>query len=93
MSTQPFPSRETLVNEEISFSEKLSHRTSAFTEFDDCLDYSRGPQSGNTSKSSLGPCSSGEKDYSLERTADGYRAADISRQLIPADYGYDMPQL
>ncbi|PMD20925.1 hypothetical protein NA56DRAFT_704160 [Hyaloscypha hepaticicola] len=30
----------------------------------------------------------GKKDYSLERAADGYRAADISRQLIPADYGF-----
>ena len=41
---------------------------------------------------SLAPCSVGGKDYSFEKIADGYRAADISRQLMPADYGHDMPK-
>jgi hypothetical protein len=67
MSIQPFPSQDALINEKILTSEKLSHRTSAFTELDNLSRLcGRGPQSGNAGKSSLAPCPVGGKDYSLK---------------------------
>lgn len=97
MSTQSFPVHEALpVNEKSLTSEKPAHRTSIFKELDDVPRvWDRESQTGYRGKRVLSAYSDREKEDSIDGVGGGHEGletVDIGRQLMPSDYGYEMPE-